>query len=664
MADYGPEVAAEAVKCIQMLAVDAVEAANSGHPGAPMGLADIAFTLWMRQLRYDPTAPDWPNRDRFVLSAGHASMLLYGLLHLSGYDLSLDDIKQFRQWESKTPGHPEVHMTPGVETTTGPLGQGISNAVGMALALKMQAARFNTAEEPLITARVFGIASDGDLMEGVSAEASSLAGHLGLDNLVFFYDDNKITIDGKTDIAFTEDVGARYQAYGWFVQHIDGHDHAAIEAALAAAVAEPARPSLIVARTHIGKGSPNKQDSSKAHGSPLGKDEVAATKANIGWDHPPFFIPERVQALFAARAEDGKKERAAWDQRLAAVKAAGGEVADRWRSMMEGELPQNLLAELVAAAPAKTAATRKQAGAVEQRAAALVPGLVGGSADLAGSNNTTIADGGEVQRNAFSGRNLHFGVREHGMGSIANGMALAGGFIPFTATFLVFSDYMRPAIRLAALSHIRSIYVFTHDSLYLGEDGPTHQPVEHFWALRSIPNLDLVRPADAVECAGAWAHALARKDGPTAFALTRQDLPNLSRPEGFDPALMLRGGYVLSPAEGTPQAVIIATGSEVSVAVEAKALLGDRGKGVSVVSMLCLEAFLRQDEAYRHQVLPPGVKRCSFEIGITLPWRSIVGEDGLTIGHDGFGFSAPAEVIQEKIGHTPAQVAETIGAWL
>lgn len=657
---YDPELVEKAVKCIQMLAVDAVQQANSGHPGAPMGLADLTFELWTSHLRYDPTDPEWPNRDRFVLSAGHASMLLYGMLHLSGYDLPMEQLKQFRQWGSLTPGHPEVHMTPGVETTTGPLGQGISNAVGMALSLEMQAARFGD----LIDARVFGIASDGDLMEGVSAEASSLAGHLGLGNLVFFYDDNEITIDGSTDLSFSEDVVKRYESYGWFVQKIDGHDHSQVRTALDAAVAESGRPSLIVARTHIGKGSPSKQDKSAAHGSPLGPDEVKATRANIGWDHGPFHVPEDVRALFAERAEDGKKARKAWADELAAFLDGGGEGADAWHKHMDKRVPDDLLAQLVAAAPEKDAATRKQAGAVEQKAAELVPALVGGSADLAGSNNTLIKGAADIQKGEYGGRNIHFGVREHGMGAILNGMALAGGFIPFGATFLVFSDYMRASMRLAALSHVQAVYVFTHDSVYLGEDGPTHQPVEHYWALRNIPNLDLVRPCDALECAAAWTHALTRTGGPTAFALTRQGLPNLARPKGFDAESMLKGAYVIDEADGKPSAVIIATGSEVSVAVEAKKQLGDRGKTVRVVSMPSVDVFLRQDEAYRASILPAGVPRCSIEVGITFPWRSFVGDDGLTIGHDGFGFSAPAKVIQEQIGLTPEKVAERIGGWL
>jgi len=656
----------EAVKTIQMLAVDTVEKAQSGHPGAPMGLADIAFEIWTRQLRFDPADPDWPDRDRFVLSCGHASTLLYALLHLSGFELSLDDLRQFRQWGSKTPGHPEVHHTPGVEMTTGPLGQGLATAVGIAAGLKMQAARLDGHDAGLVSARVFGIASDGDLMEGVSAEASSLAAHLGLDNLVFFYDHNGITIDGETSLALSEDVGARYEAYGWYVQRIDGHDHQAIATALDRAVAEPARPSLIVAKTHIGKGSPGKQDKSSAHGSPLGADEVARTKSHIGWPlEPTFHVPAEVRALFAACGADGAAERARWQAKRDALIAADGAAAAAWSALHQRVLPDDLLAQLVAAAPTKAGATRKTSGVVQQKVAELVPALVGGSADLTPSNKTTIAESPAIARGAFAGRNLHFGIREHAMGAFANGLALSGTFVPFTATFLVFSDYMRPAMRLAALSGLQVIFVFTHDSLYLGEDGPTHQPVEHYWALRAIPNLDLVRPADARECAAAWAHACARRDGPTVLSLTRQSVPALSRPDGFDDAVMLRGAYVIDEAAGgQPAAVILATGSEVSLALEAKRLLGPDGARLRVVSVPCLDAFERQDEAYRRQLLPDAVPCCSLELGITGPWRGVVGRGGLTIGHDGFGFSAPYPVIQQQLGLDPPAVAERIRAWL
>ena len=660
--DLDPKLVDQAVNTLRMLAVDAVEAAQSGHPGTPMALAQIAFDIYTQHLRYDPTDPAWPDRDRFVLSCGHASMLLYGLLHLAGYDLPLDELRRFRQWGSRTPGHPEAHLTPGVETTTGPLGQGFANAVGMALALKMRAARFG---DELVKARVFGIASDGDIQEGVASEAASLAGHLRLDNLVFFYDDNDITIDGRIELAMSENVEKRFEAYGWAVQRIDGHDHAHIRAALDRAVAESERPSLIIAKTRIGIGAPKKEGTSKAHGEPLGAEEARGAKQALGWPtEPTFIVPEAVKALFAERAEEGARERSSWLERVARFEAKGGDAARAWRAHMGRSVPNDILAQLVAAAPSKDSATRNQAGIIEQRAAELVPALVGGSADLAGSNKTTINGSSDVGPGRYEGRNLHFGIREHAMGSIVNGMALSRDFIPFGATFLVFSDYMRPALRLAALTHLQSIFVFTHDSLYLGEDGPTHQPVEHYWALRAIPNLDFVRPADALECAAAWAHALLRKDGPTAMALTRQTVPNLPRPEGFTPEAMLRGAYVISPEKGEATAVVIATGAEVHIAVEAKKLMGPRGDSLRIVSAPCLELFERQDEAYKRQVLGRGLRRASIELGITLPWRGIVGDGGLTIGHDDFGHSAPWEVIQEKLGMTPQAVAERLRAWL
>jgi len=648
----------EAVHTIRMLSVDGVEKANSGHPGTPMALAGIAFEIFTRHLRYDPADARWPDRDRFVLSCGHASMLLYSMLHLAGYELPLDQLKQFRQWGSKTPGHPEVHLTPGVEVTTGPLGQGISNAVGIAASIKMLGARFN-AHGPVSTARVFGLCSDGDMMEGVSGEAGSLAGHLGLDNLIFFYDDNKITIDGKTELAFSEDVGRRYEAYGWFVQHIDGHDHGQIREALDRAVANTGRPSLIVARTHIGIGSP-KQDSEKAHGEPLGEKAIAATKAALGWPAEPFYVPERVRAIFAERAAEGRAAHAAWTKVVAGFQQKGGADADLYRRIMARDVPADLFEELCKAAPAKDAATRAQASVIEQRAAALVPSLVGGSADLNPSTKTYIEGSPALSRGHYEGRNVHFGIREHAMGSFLNGMAVSDGFIPFGSTFLVFSDYMRPAIRLAALSHIQSIFVFTHDSVYLGEDGPTHQPVEHYWALRVIPNLDVVRPCDALECAMAWAHALQRRSGPTLLALSRQKLANQPRPEGFDNRTMLKGAYVLAEAAGAPTLVIVATGSEVEVAVGVKKILDAEGERVRVVSAPCWNLFERQDAAYRDAVLPPGVRRAVIEIGVSGPWRGVVGPDGVVVGHDDFGASAPDKALQKEFGFTPEAAAAKI----
>lgn len=661
---YAPELVEKAVNTIRMLSVDGVEKANSGHPGTPMALAQIAFEIWTRHLRYDPKDPAWPDRDRFVLSAGHASMLLYSMLHLSGYDLPMEELQRFRQLDSKTPGHPEVHHTPGVEVTTGPLGQGISNAVGIAASQKMLAARFEGTGLPLATGRVFGICSDGDLMEGVSAEASSLAGHLGLDNLIFFYDDNKITIDGETSLAFTEDVGKRYEAYGWFVQHIDGHDAKQIRDALDKAVANRGRPSFIVARTHIGIGSP-KQDSEKAHGEPLGAKAMEATRKHFGWPEQTFYVPDEVRALFAERAEEGARAHAAWKQAVAELEKRGGEKAELWRKLLAKEVPANLLDELVKAVPQKDAATRVQSGILEQRVAALVPSLMGGSADLNPSTKTYIEGSPALSKGHYEGRNVHFGIREHAMGAFVNGVAVSDGFIPFGSTFLIFSDYMRPAIRLAALSHLQSLFVFTHDSVYLGEDGPTHQPVEHYWALRLIPNVDFVRPCDALECAGAWAHAMNRKNGPTCFALTRQNLPNLPRPAGWDPKQMLRGAYVIAEATGgAPTLVILATGSEVSVALEAKKQLEQKGQRVRVVSALCWEQFEREDAAYRASVLPSGVKRVAIEIGRSEPWRGVVGDGGLVIGLDEFGRSAPAKDLQKAFGFTPDAVVAKIATWL
>jgi transketolase len=662
MRTYDPELVDKAITTIRMLSIDGVEKANSGHPGTPMALAQIAFEIWTRHLRYDPTAPDWPDRDRFVLSCGHASMLLYSMLHLAGYDLPLDELKRFRQWGSRTPGHPELHLTPGVEITTGPLGQGIANAVGMAAGAKMLAARFN-AYGPIASARVFGIASDGDMMEGVSGEASSLAGHLGLDNLVFFYDDNRITIDGSTSLAFSEDVGRRYEAYGWFVQHIDGHDHEQIRSALDRAVEEKERPSLIVARTHIGIGSP-KVDSSKAHGEPLGAKDAKATKQSAGWPlEPTFLVPDEVRALFAARAEDGKEAHEAWRQTVTAFAQRGGEAYALYQTMMNRALPADLFEELCKAAPTKDGATRAHAGVIEQRAAALVPSLVGGSADLNPSTKTYIEGSPAIGKGHFEGRNIHFGVREHAMGAFVNGLAASNGFIPFGSTFLIFSDYLRPTIRLAALSHLPSIFVFTHDSVYLGEDGPTHQPVEHYWAIRLIPRVDFVRPADALECAAAWTHALHRNDAPTVIALTRQKVANLPRPAGFDNKVMLRGAYVLADAEGEPSIVIIATGSEVEVALGAKAILDAEGERIRVVSAPCWEAFERQESGYRDSVLLASPKRVVIEIGVTAPWRGAAGPNGLVIGWDQFGASAPDNVIQKEFGFTKEAVAEKIRVW-
>lgn len=664
--DHDPKLVQKAVHTIQMLAVDAIEKANSGHPGAPMGQASLVFELWTRHLRFDPADPEWPNRDRFILSCGHASMTLYAMLHLSGY-LTLDDVRDFRQWGSLTPGHPEAHRTPGVEATTGLLGQGLSTAVGMAAGIKMLAARFHPHQPDLFTARVFVMASDGDFMEGISSEAGSLAGHLGVDNLVVLYDANDISIDGPIGLAMSEDVGRRFEAFDWYVQDIDGHDHGRIRAALDRAVAEPARPSLIIARTHIGMGSPNKQDSEDSHGAPLGPEETKLTKQAIGWPlEPTFHVPEEVRAIFRRRADWGRRQREAWQAKLEAFLTKGGGPAELYRQMTERPLPERLLPELVAVAPTgQDAATRNHSGAIEQRVAELVPALVGGSADLTPSVKTTIKDAGTIRKGHFEGRNLHYGIREHAMGAFTNGLALTGAFLPFTSTFLVFIDYMRPAMRMAALTRLQCVFIFTHDSLYVGEDGPTHQPVEHYWAQRIIPNLDVFRPADALECAAAWAHALRRREGPTVFLLTRQKVANLPRPAGFEPDRMLRGAYIFDDAaDGSPDAVLIATGSEVSVAVGAKPLLEARGKRVRVVSAPCWDEFERQEEAYRDAVLPAGVPRAFIELGVTKPWRGVVGHDGLLLGWDDFGMSAPYQVIGERLGFTPQAVADKVERWL
>jgi transketolase len=646
----------QAVRTVQFLSVDAVEKANSGHPGTPMALAGIAVELFTNHLRYNPRDPEWPNRDRFVLSAGHASMLLYSVLHLAGYDVSAEDLQHFRRWNSKTPGHPEHGHTPGVETTTGPLGQGIGNAVGMALASKMLAARFDAGGAPLIDYRVYAIVSDGDVMEGVAHEAASIAGHLGLDNLIAIYDDNRITIDGSTGIAFSDDVAKRFEAVGWSTDHVDGHDVAAVRAALERAKSVKGKPSLIVARTHIAIGAPTKQDTASAHGAPLGAEEVAGAKKAAGWPlEPTFYIPKEAYAPFEHHVA---RVRPLYDQWKKLESGLGGDRAELWRKFRTKDVPKDLLEQLVAATPPASKATRVLAATAEQKVAALVPGLVGGSADLAGSTNTTIKDGGEVQRGKYAGRNLHFGIREHGMGAVLNGLALSG-FVPFGSTFLIFSDYMRPSIRLSALMKQQVVYVFTHDSVFLGEDGPTHQPIEHLWALRLIPNLDVVRPADALESAAAWAHAIQRKDGPTALALSRQNLPTLERPAGFDPRRILDGAYVLSDAT-EPELVVIATGSEVHTAVDVKKLLEGKGKRVRVVSAPCLEAFSRLPASAQEAVLGRGVRRVSIEAGRTEPWRGILGERGIAIGIDRFGASAPHAVLAEELGLTAERITAQI----
>jgi len=651
-----------AINTLKFLAVDAIEAARSGHPGLPLGAAELIYLLFSRRLRHDPSDPHWRDRDRFVLSPGHGSMLLYGILHLTGYDLPLDELKRFRQWGSKTPGHPEVHLTPGVEVTTGPLGQGFGNAVGMALSAKMAEAQL----PGLFAHRVWALVSDGDVMEGVAYEAASLAGHLGLGNLTCIYDDNKITLDGALDEAFSEDVARRFDAMGWHTLRIDGHDPAQILAAYDLAVAVRTKPTLILARTVIGHGAPSKSGSHKVHGEPLGSVETLAMRRSLGWSEgETFVVPDAVRARFAARALELSTARSAWEGHVATWRAANPESAPLYDALCDRAAPVDLLAECVAALPEKTDATRSLAGAVLQRVAALMPSLVGGDADLGGSTKTVLAGSPKVLPGQFAGRNLRFGIREHAMGAIANGIALHGLFVPYTATFLTFSDYMRPAIRLAALSHLPVVHVFTHDSVFLGEDGPTHQAVEHVAALRIIPNVHVWRPADGIECAAAWASAALRRDGPSELVLTRQKVELLPDAPGRAD-LAARGGYVLVREAGDagPAVVLIATGSEVSLAVEAAAALNAEGLPTRVVSMPCLEVFVAQDAAYRAAVLPAAGRRASLEAGRTDLWRGWVGFDGLCIGIDHFGASAPAPVLAEQYGLTAPLVLARIRAWL
>ncbi len=650
------------VDTIRALAVDAVEQARSGHPGAPMGLAPAAYVLWARFLRHDPADPGWPDRDRFVLSAGHASMLLYALLHLCGYDLPLEELRRFRSWGSRTPGHPEHGRTPGVETTTGPLGQGLANAVGMAVAERLLAARFNRPGLEIVDHRVFAICSDGDLMEGISHEAASLAGHLRLGRLVVLYDDNRVTIDGPTDLATSEDVAARFRAYGWRVDLVeDGRDLGAIAAALGAAVAEDDRPSLVVLRTTIGEGAPTKAGTAAAHGAPLGPEEVAAWKERIGWPAEPFHVPAEVGPRFAEVRERGARLRAAWARRYARWREAEPGLAAEWDRVMARRLPVGWGEHL--AEPDGPTATRKASAKVLASLAPHLPELVGGSADLTESTGTALP-GEEPYRPGRPGRVIHFGVREHAMGGLLNGMALHGGLRPYGGTFLVFSDYLRPSIRLAALMEQPVVYVFTHDSIGLGEDGPTHQPVEHLAALRAIPGLVVIRPADGPETAWAWRVALERTEGPTALVLTRQDLPALDRGRLAPASGLARGAYVLAElgpgGEDRPaDLLLLATGSEVHLALEAADLLVARDLRVRVVSMPSWELFQAQPAAYRDAVLPPAVRaRVAVEAGATHGWERWVGDRGAVVGLDRFGASAPGPVVMRELGFTPERVAE------
>ena len=651
------DVSTLAINTLRTLSIDAVQAANSGHPGLPLGCAPMAYTLWQRHLKHDPGAPTWFDRDRFVLSAGHGSALLYSLLHLTGYDLALDELKQFRQWGSRTPGHPEWHDTPGVEATTGPLGQGAANAVGMAIAERFLARLFNRPGHTIIDHWTYALVSDGDVMEGVACEAASLAGHLRLGKLIYLYDANQITLDGPLSLIMDEDVGARYAACGWHVQHVaDGNaDLAAIDAAIAAAKAETARPSIIVIRTTIGFGSPKKAGTSSAHGSPLGDAEVAATKQALGWDPAAkFFVPDEVRAHMAEGGKRGADAHVAWDEKLAAYRAAHPDLAAQLDLAIRGELPAGWDQGLPSAALGSAAvATRNASGKVMAALTAKIPWLFGGDADLGGSTKTIVPGGDYTQLG--EGRNLRFGIREHAMGAIGNGLLYHGGVRPFVATFFVFSDYMRPPVRLAALNKMPAIFVWTHDSVGLGEDGPTHQPVEHLMALRAMINLCVYRPCDVNETAAGWRYALQKTHGPTALVLSRQDLPVVTQP-GAPGAE--RGGYVLTDGS---DAIIIASGSEVAVALAARDQLAKVQVSARVVSMPCWELFAAQPQSYRDSVLPPGqTRRVSVEAGVTFGWREHIGDRGIAIGIDRYGASAPGELVLEKLGITPAAVVEAV----
>jgi transketolase len=647
------------INTIRFLAADAVEQAGCGHPGMPMGMADAAYVLWTQFLKYNPANPTWIDRDRFVLSAGHGSMLLYSLLYLTGYDLPLEELKRFRQWESMTPGHPEYGAAPGVETTTGPLGQGFANGVGMALATRLLATRYNRPGHEIVHHRIYAIVSDGDLMEGISSEAASLGGHLGLSEIIYLYDDNHISIEGSTDLAFTEDVAARFRAYNWFVQEVGGYDLPALAAAIRAAQAETERPSLIKVHSHIGYGAPTMQDTAEIHGTAMGEKELNAAKENLGWPtEPRFYVPEQALAHFRQALDAGRSAEQAWHDRFAAYAAAYPDLAAEFEQRMRGELPAGWDADLPAFAdPSKPQATRRASGQVINALSPRLPALVGGSADLAPSTSTLVKGSADVNHGAFEGKNLHFGVREHGMGGILNGMALHGGFIPYGATFLVFSDYMRPSIRLAALMGAHVIYVFTHDSIGLGEDGPTHQPIEHAAALRAIPNLTVIRPADATETVEAWKVAI-QHHGPVALLLSRQNVAVLDRAKLAPASGLARGAYALDKAAETPDVILIASGSEVEVALAAQGLLAGKGVQARVVSMPSWELFEAQPQAYKDAVLPPAITaRLAIEAGVPMGWARYVGPSGGVVGIQRFGASAPYKVLWEKFGFTGPAVA-------
>lgn len=643
------------VDTIRTLAIDAVQKAESGHPGLPLGAAPMAYVLWQRHLKHNPRDPKWADRDRFVLSAGHGCMLLYCLLHLTGYDLTMEDLKSFRQWGSKTPGHPEWLVTPGVEATTGPLGQGTANAIGMAIAERALAARFNRPGHDIVNHRTFAIVSDGDLMEGISGEASSLAGHLKLGKLTFLYDANQVTLDGPASLAFSEDVARRYEAYGWQVLKVeDGNtDLDAIDEALKRAQLEQSRPTIILVRTTLGYGSPNKAGTSEAHGSPLGKEEVALTRKALGWEwEEPFFVPPVALDNFRTAVRRGADLQSDWERRFAGYEKSFPELAAEWRRRGRGDLPDSWDADLPVFQAGEKEATRTAAGKVENAIAAKLPELLGGDADLGVSTNTPLKEGGNFDGQTGAGRNLHFGVREHAMAGIANGMAYHGGVRPFVATFFCFSDYMRPSVRLAALNELPVIFVWTHDSIGLGEDGPTHQPVEHLMSLRAMPGFTVIRPADAGEAREAWRAAILHRDGPVGLVLSRQRLPVIDRRKYAAADNLSKGAYVLAEASGgAPRVVLIASGSEVALALEARDSLEGEGIATRVVSMPSWELFERQPREYREEVLPPsGPVRLAIEAGVSLGWKKYVGDRGDSVSLDRYGASAPGEEVLEELG--------------
>ncbi|OBW63241.1 MAG: transketolase [Dehalococcoides mccartyi] len=645
------------INALRFLSVDAVQKANSGHPGAPMGMAAMAYALWQNFLKHNPQDPAWPNRDRFILSAGHASALLYSLLHLTGYDLPLDELKNFRQWGSKTPGHPEYGLTPGVEMTTGPLGQGFASGVGMAMAEAHLAAVFNQPDCKIIDHYTYGIVSDGDLMEGVASEAASLAGHLALGKLIYLYDDNDISIEGSTELAFTENAALRFESYGWqVIDHVDGLDPEAVSQAIKQAQSDTTRPSLIICKTIIGFGSPNKAGKASAHGEPLGTDEVSKSRKSLGWDYEPFVIPVEALTEFREALGKGKTAQQVWLSKLDYYLSHYPEKASLLQDMLSGNLPEDWDKDLDRLFD-KAMASREASGLLINALASRLPSLMGGSADLSPSNKTVIKDGGEYEPHYYEGRNIHFGVREHAMGAIANGLALHGGIIPYVATFLIFYDYMRPAVRLASLMGQRVIYIFTHDSIGLGEDGPTHQPIEQLAGLRSVPGLVTIRPADSYETAQAWKTAILRKNGPTAIALSRQKLPLLDNSQTKSLNLP-KGAYILQETDSHPQVALVASGSEVTIAVEAAEIL--KGKGISsrVVSFPSWQLFDNQPQTYRQSVLPSSLPRVIMEAGNSQGWCKYLGTNGTVISIDHFGASAPAPLLYKNFGLTPENMAE------